>query len=71
MSAPKAEVIPEVTKIEWAVQYRTYIDGKFERTVVYDSEDKARTQVEKFNKGKPRGEHARVAKRYVTKWSAG
>lgn len=54
--------------IEWAVQYRTYIGGKFERTVPYDSEVKARQQVESFNRGKPRSQHARVACREVSKW---
>lgn len=58
----------ESTSIEWAVQYRTYIGGKFERTVPYDSEEKARQQVEKFNKGKPHNQHCRVAQRDVTKW---
>lgn len=55
---------------EYAVQYRTYIGGKFERTVPYDSLDKATAQVEKFNKGKPYNQHARVAMREVTKWRA-
>jgi hypothetical protein len=56
------------TNIEWAVQYRTYIGGQFARTVPYDDEGKARAQVEKFNKGKPEDQHARVAYRYVTNW---
>lgn len=60
----------EEMDVEWAVQYRSYIDGKFDRTVPYEEEGKARTQVEKFNTGKPRGEQARLASRYVTKWKA-
>lgn len=68
MTEPKR--IAEVTEEEWAVQYRTYIGGKFERTVPYDTELRARTQVEKFNKGKPYNQQARLAHRYATKWRA-
>lgn len=60
----------EPTTVEWAVQYRAYIGGKFERTVPYDSEIKARAQVESFNKKRPKNEQARVASRYVTPWKA-
>lgn len=60
----------EETSVEWAVQYRAYIGGRFERTVPYDSADKARAQVATFNQGKPRDQHARVASRYVTRWKA-
>ena len=55
---------------EYAVQYRTYIGGKFERTIPYETKGKAQEQVEKFNKGKDKSLHARVATRQVTKWVA-
>lgn len=60
----------EDMEVEYAVQYRTYLGGKFERTVPYDSKVKALKQVEQFNRGKPKSQHARAAERYVTKWHA-
>lgn len=56
--------------VEYAVQYRTYLGGKFERTIPYDSKVKAEKQVEQFNRGKPKTQHARVAHRLVTPWKA-
>lgn len=60
----------DAMETEYAVQYRAYLGGKFERTVPYDDLGKASAQVEKFNTGKPKDQHARVAMRYVTKWKA-
>lgn len=59
----------EATEVEWAVQYRTYIGGKYERTVPHESKAKAEAQVARFNAGKPKDQHARLAFRYVTKWT--
>lgn len=60
----------EEMRVEWAVQYRTYLGGKFERTVLYESEAKARAQAEKFNAKAVKGADCRVASRRVTKWQA-
>lgn len=56
------------THIEWAVQYRAYLNGRFERTVPYEDEGKARRQVEQFNAKAAKGADCRLASRRVTKW---
>lgn len=58
----------EETEVEWAVQYRSYLNGKFDRTVVYPSEAKAKEQVKKFNARAKPGADCRAAYHYVTKW---
>lgn len=66
MSQPKK--IAEVTEEEWAVQYRSYLGGRFDRTVIQDSEARARAQVERFNTKAKKGADCRLAHRYVTPW---
>jgi hypothetical protein len=60
---------------EYAVQYRSYEGGKFDRTVPINSrtgfpytKEQAEEQVEKFNKGKEAITPARVATREATPW---
>lgn len=65
----------EFTVTEYAVQYRSYIGKAFDRTIPVNTrtgfpytEEQANEQVEKYNKGKEPGAHARVATREATPW---
>lgn len=58
----------QVVHSDWAVQYRTYLGGKFERTIAHESEASARAQVERFNQGKEPNAQARLAHHEAGKW---
>lgn len=65
----------EYSVTEFAVQYRSYIGGKFDRTVAINTRtgfpytrEQAEEQVERFNKGKEPGATCRVGTREATPW---